>query len=85
MIVVVSVLVVEVRNETNDVVVDVLTASVVVCPNIVVAVLEVKIHVENPVVCRVDVLNEVETPVVVVCRVVVVAVVEDVVVDDVVV
>ena len=49
------------------------------------AVLEVKIHVENPVVCRVDVLNEVETPVVVVCRVVVVAVVEDVVVDDVVV
>lgn len=44
-----------------------------------------KVQVEKPVVCRVDVLNEVEIPVVVVCKVVVVALVEDVVVDDVVV
>ena len=49
------------------------------------AVLEVKIHVEKPVVCRVDVLNEVKTAVVVVCKVVVVALVDEVVVNDVVV
>ena len=40
------------------------------------AVLDVKIHVENPVVCRVVVLNDVETAVVVVGDVVDVTVVE---------
>ena len=59
------VVVVVVRNVMNDDVVDVLTTDVVVWPNIVVAVLEVKIQVEKPVVCSVLVLNEVETPVVV--------------------
>ena len=70
------VMVAVVKNVTMDDVVDVLTLEVVVWPKTVVAECEVKIHVENPVVCRVVVLKDVEVAVVVMGWVVDVMVVE---------
>lgn len=80
MIVVVVVTVVLVENVKIDEVVKVLTTVVVVSPKRVVAVFDVKIHVEKPVVCRVVVLKEVDSPVVVKVVEVEVAVVETLVV-----